>query len=98
MSFPNAKHDDQVDTTVFALAWSTPSGGALGWLQYYGKQVEELNGKQVAENRMIRVRLPPPSTTFHLIIGRFINSVPDDVNDVPGGSDFGGDPACNMPS
>jgi hypothetical protein len=78
VSFPNAKNDDQVDSTVFALAWSTPSGGARGWLQYYAKQVDELNGKRAAESRMIRVRLPPPSTTFHLITGRFINSVPDD--------------------
>jgi predicted phage terminase large subunit-like protein len=25
-SFPNSKYDDQVDSTVFALAWSTSSG------------------------------------------------------------------------
>jgi predicted phage terminase large subunit-like protein len=26
ISFPNSKYDDQVDSTVFALAWSTSSG------------------------------------------------------------------------
>jgi predicted phage terminase large subunit-like protein len=25
-SFPNSKYDDQIDSTVFALAWSTSSG------------------------------------------------------------------------
>ena len=77
VSFPNAKNDDQVDSTVFALAWSTPSGGARGWLQYYGNLVEELSGSQVDKNKMIRVRVPPPASTYILITGREVN-VPDD--------------------
>ena len=37
ISFPNSKYDDQVDSTVFALAWSTLSGrsrydGSLLWV------------------------------------------------------------------
>jgi len=37
ISFPNSKYDDQVDSTVFALAWSTSSGrsgydGTLSWV------------------------------------------------------------------
>ena len=37
ISFPNSKHDDQVDSTVFALAWSSSSGrsrydGSLSWV------------------------------------------------------------------
>jgi predicted phage terminase large subunit-like protein len=37
ISFPNSKYDDQVDSTVFALAWSTSSGrsrydGSLRWV------------------------------------------------------------------
>ena len=37
ISFPNSKYDDQVDSTVFALAWSTTPGrssydGSLSWV------------------------------------------------------------------
>ena len=31
LSFPNCKHDDQVDSTVFALAWNTINKPYLGW-------------------------------------------------------------------
>jgi len=33
LGFPNSKHDDQVDSSVFALAWLTPN--QLG-SQHYG--------------------------------------------------------------
>jgi len=78
VGFPNAKNDDQVDSTVFALAWSTPKGGARGWLKYYGNLVAEMHGNQTGKNKMIPVWLPPPSTKFELITGRWINFVPDD--------------------
>jgi predicted phage terminase large subunit-like protein len=77
VTFPNAKNDDQVDSTVFALAWSTPKGGAWGWVQYYKNQVEKLSGNQVSENRMIRVWVPPPSSRYHLVTGRQVN-IPED--------------------
>ena len=44
VGFPNAKNDDQVDSTVFALAWSTPKGGARGWLKYYENLAAEAHG------------------------------------------------------
>jgi hypothetical protein len=31
VTFPNSKYDDQVDSTVFALAWSTLNPPWLGW-------------------------------------------------------------------
>lgn len=31
ISFPKPKYDDQVDSTVFALAWSTLNPPYLGW-------------------------------------------------------------------
>jgi predicted phage terminase large subunit-like protein len=78
VSFPNAKHDDQVDSTVFALAWSTPSGGAEGWIQYYADMVEKEQKRGSGTREMIRVRLPSTdSTTYQLITGRSI-SVPED--------------------
>jgi len=77
VSFPNAKNDDQVDSSVFALAWSTPKGGAEGWIKYYKNQVEEMNGNQVDQDRKFRVWVPPPSSLLHLITGIQVN-VPDD--------------------
>ena len=31
LSFPNSKNDDQVDSTVFALAWTTLNPRSPGW-------------------------------------------------------------------
>ena len=31
ISFPNSKYDDQVDSTVFALAWVTLNPRVRGW-------------------------------------------------------------------
>jgi predicted phage terminase large subunit-like protein len=73
VGFPNAKNDDQVDSTVFALAWSTPKGGARAWLKYMKKQVDQMHGSQPDKNEMFRVWLPPPATTHQLITGRQIN-------------------------
>jgi hypothetical protein len=77
VTFPNARNDDQVDSTVFALAWSTPNGGARGWLQFYKNQVEKLSGNQVSKSGYIRVWVPPPSSTYFLITGRQVN-IPED--------------------
>jgi predicted phage terminase large subunit-like protein len=76
VTFPNAKNDDQVDSTVFALAWSTPSGGAEGWVEYLKNQVDRMGRDQAGKTGMIRAWLPPPSTTFTLITGRDI-TVPE---------------------
>jgi predicted phage terminase large subunit-like protein len=73
VGFPNAKNDDQVDSTVFALAWSTPKGGARGWLKYMENQVAEMHGNRTDKNKMIRAWVPPPSTLYHLITGRQVN-------------------------
>jgi predicted phage terminase large subunit-like protein len=73
VGFPNAKNDDQVDSTVFALAWSTPKGGARGWLKYMKMQVDQMHGSQAGKNEMFRVWLPPPASTHHLFGGRQIN-------------------------
>lgn len=74
ISFPNAKNDDQVDSTVFALAWSTPKGGAEGWIEYYRRLNEEADGGR--KETMISVQVPPPASHYQLITGRVI-LVPD---------------------
>lgn len=40
ISFPNSKHDDQVDSTVFALAWTTANQRWTGWTD---ETIEGLN-------------------------------------------------------
>jgi predicted phage terminase large subunit-like protein len=68
VTFPNAKHDDQVDSTVFALAWN--SGGPWAWIKYYHNLAEQMNAGQSGEEKLIRVWVPPPSSTHILITGR----------------------------
>lgn len=76
--FPNAKYDDQVDSTVYALAWGTLNGSAEHWITYYRMLAQKGLGHDPGRTDMILVRLPPQGTTFHLITGRVINLVPDD--------------------
>jgi predicted phage terminase large subunit-like protein len=74
VTFPNAKNDDQVDSTVFALAWSTQTGGGENWIQYLKNQLEkEAYGNQSGKERMFPVWVPPPATQHHLITGRQVN-------------------------
>ena len=42
MTFPNSKYDDQVDSTVFALAWSTLNPRWHGWTEESLKGLENL--------------------------------------------------------
>jgi predicted phage terminase large subunit-like protein len=73
VGFPNAKNDDQVDSTVYALAWSTPKGGARGWLKYMERLKQKMHSNQTNKSEMFRVWLPPSSTTYVLFNGRQIN-------------------------
>jgi predicted phage terminase large subunit-like protein len=82
VSFPNAKNDDQVDSTVFALAWSTQRGGAEAWLEHYRRLSEEANGNQPRQPKMIRVWVPPPSTHQGLIKGEYVALPADRIIEV----------------
>jgi predicted phage terminase large subunit-like protein len=42
LTFPNSKYDDQVDSTVFALAWSTLNPRWRGWTDESLKGLENL--------------------------------------------------------
>ena len=42
ISFPNSKYDDQVDSTVFALAWITSNPQWHGWTDASLKGLESL--------------------------------------------------------
>ena len=77
LTFPNAKNDDQVDSTVFALAWGTNRGGADGWIEFYKRENEKTEvGIPRNKEKMFKVWVPPPSDTLHLIYGRPV-SVPE---------------------
>jgi predicted phage terminase large subunit-like protein len=43
VTFPNSKHDDQVDSTVFALAWSTLNISKYGWTKESLEALASLN-------------------------------------------------------
>jgi hypothetical protein len=76
ISFPNTKHDDQVDSTVFALAWSTAQkGGPWGWLKYMKGMAEKSNLRRV--EKPTRVWVAPPVTQWVAIDGRHI-MIPQD--------------------
>ena len=77
VGFPNTKNDDQVDLTVFALAWCTPKNGARGWLKYYKRQATEARSSLTKKEDMFRVWIPPPTSTYYLSTGRSV-SVPAD--------------------
>jgi predicted phage terminase large subunit-like protein len=71
LGFPNAPNDDQVDSTVFALAWVTEHPEP-GLLTYYKKEVEQLRQKPLAKG-MVRVWVPGDTT--HLILNGRMNAV-----------------------
>ena len=77
VGFPNAKYDDQVDSTVYALAWSTPQGNAEGWIGYYDILGQREGRARPSQTKMIRVRLPS-SGTFQLMSGRTVSSWSED--------------------
>jgi hypothetical protein len=47
-TFPNSKNDDQVDSTVNALAWSTQEAGSSAnvWINYAAKLVRKARGEK----------------------------------------------------
>jgi predicted phage terminase large subunit-like protein len=82
LSFPNSKNDDQVDSTVFALAWVTenPEPGILG---FYRQQAEQA-AKPVTDKKtpkMFRVWVPPTSHRS-LITGRTVMRPMDGIIEV----------------
>jgi predicted phage terminase large subunit-like protein len=71
LSFPNSKKDDQVDSTVFALAWVTEHPEP-GLLTHYKKEVERTK-QSAAANGMVRVWVP--GNTTHLMLNARMTAV-----------------------
>jgi predicted phage terminase large subunit-like protein len=76
VSFPNSKNDDQVDSTVYALAWTTqnPEPGIIGYMR---NEVEAAKPSTKQTTTMIRVWVPAGSSHLILITGRTI-AIPED--------------------
>jgi predicted phage terminase large subunit-like protein len=70
-TFPNAKHDDQVDSTVNALAWSTQEATkpGMGIFRLYQMKHERRKEELERKRRMTRVQVPKDFTA-RLITGR----------------------------
>ena len=59
VSFPNSKNDDQVNSTVFALAWHTSHVTEPALLQFTKNEAAKIRGRNASQNGMIRVWVPP---------------------------------------
>lgn len=77
-TFPNAKNDDQVDSTVYALAWTTQEANKPGMALFNNilRNRSERHDEKLGE-MMYRVMVPPGSSHWGLITGRTI-SIPED--------------------
>jgi hypothetical protein len=83
VSFPNSKYDDQVDSTVYALAWSTNQrGSASGWIEYY-RRLAEPAASRPAFSRMIRLKPPKAITNYYDVKGNEFKALPDGTFEFP---------------
>jgi predicted phage terminase large subunit-like protein len=81
LAFPNVKYADQVDSTVFAMAWSsTHPEPAI--IQYYRKLATSSTGQAPQGPAMRRIWVPGHSTTWYLISGRGVTIPPDRIIEV----------------
>jgi predicted phage terminase large subunit-like protein len=55
LSFPNSRHDDQVDSTVFALAWLGLSQSSYGWTKEGLDALGRVQGFSVYDQVMRRL-------------------------------------------
>jgi predicted phage terminase large subunit-like protein len=71
LSFPNAKNDDQVDSTVFALAWITEHPEP-GLLTHYKKEARRITNPTLDGPKKLLVRIPGTTTHYYTCLGRAI--------------------------
>ena len=82
VSFPNAKNDDQVDSTVFALAWITanPEPAAIRFVKAEAARI----GKAAApQNGRKRVWVKPGTTHWQISTGEYVLIPEDRIIEVP---------------
>jgi predicted phage terminase large subunit-like protein len=82
VSFPNSKNDDQVDSTVFALAWIT-ANPEPGIITHYKNEAARVAGLGTAQNGLIRVRVSEGPTHWQLSTGHTVMIPEDRIIEVP---------------
>jgi len=82
-TFPNAKNDDQVDSTVNALAWCTLEATKpwMGLLHYYQQQAAKLRREGDGDDDLVRVR-SHVYRTIQTKKGKTVHCVPDQIIEV----------------
>lgn len=67
VTFPNSKSDDQVDSTVYALAWSTLHNAVPGIIQHYKNELARFKPNP---NKNVRVEVLTDDSHWITITGR----------------------------
>jgi predicted phage terminase large subunit-like protein len=83
-TFPNSKKDDQVDSTVYALAWSTQEANT-SWAntkRFIDMERAGWTSQSVSEKKMTKIRVPDRYSTYYSIEGRQLNISADGTTDV----------------
>jgi predicted phage terminase large subunit-like protein len=74
-SFPNAKYDDQTDSTSQALAWTKQRPAGWGLFEFYRREAERIRNPE--PDIMITLQAPPGVSNVYTITGRPICVRPD---------------------
>jgi predicted phage terminase large subunit-like protein len=64
--FPNGRHDDQVDSTSQALAWTKQRPAGWGISEYYRQMAQEIRARPT---RLVRLKAPPGISHVQTITG-----------------------------
>jgi predicted phage terminase large subunit-like protein len=79
VTFPNSKNDDQVDSTVYALAWSTLHNAVPHIIQWTKDEAARLTPNP---NKKVRIWVPPGTSHLSLMDGRMVLIPPDCIVEV----------------
>ena len=82
VSFPNAKNDDQVDSTVFALAWITASAEPAA-IKFVKAEVARIKNAAAPQNGRKRVWVKPGTTHWQISTGEYVLIPEDRIIEVP---------------
>jgi hypothetical protein len=79
VTFPNSKNDDQVDSTVYALAWNTLHSAVPGLIQHYKNEIDRLRPNP---NKKVRVEALPDGSHWITFTGRTVQIPTDRIVEV----------------
>ncbi len=81
-TFPASRYDDQVDSTVYALAWNFErcNNSAAGWIEYYKREAGLTSFFKTV--RLKWTKFSQPSTVI-LSTGQMVNCDGNGIFEVP---------------